>query len=223
MPKLADYIFRLVDVLLSEVTNGEVRLNVGDKTEGLGEAVKVPHLGTDGFVSRPNDPDENGACIALVACEGNQKFSIGQCDNRYASKTGALEPGDRAIVSKGEARFLLKNADDALTLYTANADDGGTTQTIDLNGSTGTTLILNGKSFIEIKKDGISIVCGAAGITLSADGTIQMFGGHCAINTSGGNLGVIGVVPPPPGITSIMCGPTGLAAVPCKSWTINPA
>jgi len=221
MPRLTDHLFRLADVLLSTVTDGEVRLKLGSHSEGIGEAPNVPHFGTDGFVSCPNDANDSGACVALEISDGQQKFCVGQVDNRYSSKAGTLTPGDRAIVSSSAARVLLKNAKAAVSIITENAEDDGSTMMIDVRGATGTVQIVNGGSYVEMKKDSIVLSAGGSMLVIDATG-VAVFGPHFGGNTASGNLGVVGGIAPPPGVNSVLTGPTGLTAIPAKSWTISP-
>lgn len=217
----ADVQTRIGDILASDSLDGEVRVNVGDKLTGDSWVTNAPVWGIDGFFSRPNDTDEDGAAMAYAINDGERWRVVATRDNRFASKVGEMQPGDRMIVSVGEARFLLKAETDTISLYTANQTDGDSSMMVSLNGETGQILLANGGSFFEMKKDGWTISGG--GVSMSASGgALQVCGKHTALNTKTGNLGALGPVVTPPGVGSLLAGVSGPTATPSVSWTIAP-
>lgn len=214
--------YNVEDITASSMENGDVRVNIGNALTGEGTAADNPWLANgDGFVSRPNNPDDAGACEAMYLRNGNQKVSIAARDARYADKAGELQPGDRAIVSRGEARFLLKAEDDVVTLYSADRTNDNASMMFSLDGSTGTGMMTVGKSYIEMKNGKLVLSNGQAMIVLDGP-NIQVFGSHTALNTKSGNLGVLGAVPPPTGVNSIVAGPAGTTGVGAVNWTVSP-
>lgn len=219
----ADHVISGADVLGSTAENGDVRVNLGDSLTNEGEAADSPWWACgDGFISRPNDPDDAGACETIYTRQGNQRVVTAARDARYAEKAGELQPGDRAIVSSGEARFLLKRENDSVTLYTADKTNGNSSMMASLEGSTGKILLMVGTSYIEMKNGKVVISSGPASLVLDG-ANIQIFGSHTAINTKSGNLGVAGVVPPPSGVSSITAGVSGMTAIPAPWWTVSTA
>lgn len=220
MPKLD-----VADILATEITGGEVRANLGFSDTGKGIGASEPMwFGADGFISRPADPDDDGACMALYYAEGNDKRLISYRDNRFADKVGALEPGDRAIIGPSEARVFVKAADGSVSLYTASKPDGGQTMLVNLNAETGEVTISCAGSWIKMKND--SIVMGVAGgkamLTLDEKG-LQVDGDSFRCATKSGHLGVLGPQAPPLApIASIIIGPSGILGVPSASWTCSP-
>jgi hypothetical protein len=223
---MGDIDYGRLDVLASSMENGDVRVNLGDALTNEGNAGDAPWwCNGDGFLSRPNNPDDNGGgcCQTFWLFDGNQRIPVAARDGRYAEKAGELQPGDRAIVSRGEARFLLKAANDSVTLYTANQQDDDSSMIITAVGETGTILIANGTAYIEMKKDKIVLNSGKAMLVLDAQGASTFFGSHFAANTKSGNLGVQGVHAPTPGVASILLGVSGMTGVPSAFWTIAAA
>lgn len=218
----AETLYDIRDVTASSMESGDVRVNVGSAITNEGEGSDGPWWANgDGFVSRPNGPGADGACKALFLRHGNKKICIASRDGRYSSKAGELQPGDRAIVSRGEARFLLKAENDSVTLYTANQQDDDSSMMITAVGETGTILIANGGAYIEMKKDKIVMSAGKAMLVLDGlTGAASFFASHFAANAKSGNLGVVGAIPPPTGVNSILVGATGMAGIPSAFWTI---
>ena len=187
------------DILATEATDGEVRAQLGDAALGKGFAQEVAIYGVDGFVGRPNPPDAEGnAAQALYLQDGDDTQIIGTRDNRWADKVGTIEPGDRAIISSGEARFLLKNERDAIVLYTA--DSTGKGLLLDMGGTEKEIKIVNaGKTFITMTQSSIVMgVDGGGSLTIDADGvrvtgaSFQAVTGSVQLGDQGGGL------PPPP-------------------------
>jgi len=219
MPRNADYLVSRADVTLSTAEDGEVRVNTGDKATGIGYAQDVSMWGLPGFISMPDAPDGDGACEVLCLADGFQTYAIAGRDNRYASKVGNFQPGDRGIVGNCDARVLLKKASNSVTLYTENGKALGVSMAMTLNGSTGEAMLINGGAIIKASHDEIVLSVGGTALVMNQDG-LQIFGKHCAINTGSGNLGVLGNVPPPVGIMSVLAGPSGIMGAPSTRWTV---
>jgi hypothetical protein len=141
-------------------------------------------------------------------------------DARYTERAGSLEPGDSAIVGPGDGRLLNKAATHTIAMFTQDKTNNDAAMMHSLSGETGTSLNMVGKSYIEIKDDKIVISNGQAMIVLDGP-NIQFFGSHTALNTKTGNLGVVGVIPPPVGVSSITAGVSGMTAIPSPGWTVS--
>ena len=207
------------NVLIAENKNGEVKITVGNIADKVGTGQNIPMWGPPGFVSMPDLPDDDGACQALLLADGAHSIALGFRDNRYAKKSGAIKPGDRLITTSKNARFLLKAEDDGVTMYTANEPDGGSSMAVTMSGKKGETVIVNGKSAIRMTADEITMSAGGVTIQLKG-GTFAVYGKHAAFNVGGGNLGVLGIVPPPQGLGSILAGPAGMIGAPSTRWTV---
>lgn len=221
MVRFADHLTSVADVLLSTTDDGEIRVNLGDTTTGEGLDSEVPVWGVDGFVSVPNEPDDDGAAQAFFIVDGHERRVVATRDNRWAAKAGtAPAPGDRFIVSNCAARVLLKRAKSSVTLYTENQQDGDTSQLIDLNGADGTTTLICGGALVQMSKDRIVLgVSGGGMIVLDANG-VQILGPYCGLNTGGGNIGVdhLGNAPPP--TSAVIGGTSGQTGIASPSWTV---
>lgn len=224
MPGGTDIRFNVADILATEVINGEVRANIGysDTGKGIG-AGEGCWWGADGFISRPADPDDAGACMAWFFADGNDRRLLAYRDNRFSSRVGELEPGDKMIVSVGEARFMLKAGDDSISLYTESQPDEQSMM-VSLDGKNGKTTISCAGSWIEITNDGITmgVKGGKTMVTIDEDG-LQIDGNSFRCATKSGHLGVLAPqVPPVAPALSIVVGPTGLTGVGSTSWTVTP-
>lgn len=198
--RTTDQTFGTADVLKSTAENGEVRAGLGYLSQG-GEGIDAGAvcLGPDGFISRPNEPDADKAALAFYLKDANRKYVLGIRDNRYADKVGSLDPGDRAIVTNGEARVMVKQVDDSVTLYTVNKKVDSSMM-VALDGSTGELNLLSGKANITVGEDEdgafIELKCGNASLALYEDGTIQINGATFTCATLKGSLGIISPQPP---------------------------
>ena len=94
--------------------NGEIRANLGDATKGTGIDRSVPFWGIDGFISRPADPDANGAAQYLYFCDGNQRYAIGSRDRRFYSQLEPIAVGDRMIHAPSGIRIRLDDSEEAI-------------------------------------------------------------------------------------------------------------
>jgi len=220
----------VADVVSSSVTNGEVRAKLGNATDGFGFFSDAPVYGADGFYSRPNDPSDNGdSAQAFYVREGDQSIVIGYRDNRYAEKVGELEPGDRAIVTDGDARVIIKRKLNAVFIISKN-DTTGKTLIFEMSGS-GVIQMFNDKSWITMTGDSIQLSAGngssSSMITLNANG-IHFLGNSFNCGTMGGHFGyMIPPAPPAPGVAptapafSVIVGPAGQAGVGSTKWTMT--
>lgn len=218
-----DALIGYADILASESDGGEVRSNLGDSITGEGIDKDLAHWGVDGFLSRPNDPDEDGAAQALFIVEGQEKRVIGTRDVRWAAKAGNLDPGDRAIVSNCAARVFLKQKSSSVAIYTEGPD--GKPLLFEVNGKKGNATLVacsdGGTALLQMKPGEIILGVDGGGSIVIDKGGVHVFGPHFAANTAGGNLGVVGAVAPPPGANSILMGVSGMAGVPNPKWTIG--
>lgn len=176
-----EHLTGFADVVAVTTDNGELRVRVGDVGLEQGFADRIPVYGPDGFIGIPNLPGDDGkAAQAIYFYDGNRKICIGTRDNRFAANIGTGKPGDRMIVTDGNARFLIKQEKDSVTLYTINSlvDQD---MMVSLDGSTGQMLFQNGGTFFKMLKDAIEFaINGGPTFRMSADG-IQMTGGACDI------------------------------------------
>lgn len=213
-----------LEVVSTTLEGGELRANLGQ-----GDTGTVPDAsfwGTDGFISRPNDKDEDGACLALFATQGNARRVIATKDNRTNDKYGELAPGDRAIVTSTDARVLVKRANSSVTLLTLN--NGEELMLQQLNGEKGDyTLLIGGPggkcAQIKVKADKMFLGVSGGGSILIDENGVTIGGKHFACNTKGGNLGTIGPAAPVAPAQSIMLGVTGMAASPAPFWVVSNA
>jgi hypothetical protein len=189
---------------------------------------------TDGFYSVPAVADEFGAAQAFSLSLANETFVLGTWDNRSVTNAGSLEPGDRAIISNGHARLLLKNASNSITMVSKAADlpeekdssgtvltDMGISLLGDNSGESSINLSL-GTSLVQVTKDEILLMAGGTQLVINAKG-VSINGDNFMCNTGGGNLGCIAPATPPiPGANAVLYGPLGQAGVASLSWTIKP-
>jgi len=213
----------VADVLSSTADEGEVRCSLGYQSDGRGVDATSPFWGLDGFIARPNDPNDDGSAQALYLQDANRRYVLGVRDNRFASLVGSMDPGDRCIVTDGEARAMVKQVRDAVVLYTVNQPVDATMM-VELSGQDGTLTMTNGRSFLVMKDDSITLGVGNAQLSLHADGTVQIDGGTFVCATAGGQLGTMAPMSPPmpAPAASILYGPTGVAGVASTRWTIIP-
>ena len=218
----------VLDVLSSTADDGEVRCKLGYALDSRGVSASSHAWGMDGFVSRPNDPTAEGAAMAFYLQDANRRYVLASKDNRFADKVGTMDPGDRAIVTDGEARIFVKQQRDAVSLYTVNqvVDQS---MLFDMGGLEGKTKWTNGKCFIEMIDDGVKAsvsigISGGASITLFEDGTVSIDGAYFNCATGGGRLGVLApqTPGPPAPLGSILFGPAGQVGVASAGWTVTP-
>lgn len=221
-----DSAFDVGDVLLSTAEKGEIRVNIGDVDTKQGYAINVPVWGPDGYISRPNDP-EDGACRAVYFVDGHNRRVLATCDNRFAKQAGTLEPGDRIICTSGPTRFYLRRAKQRIGFYTESIDDatvGGKGMMLDLSGEDaaiaikvwGCLIHLDGKAgrILLSASDGAS----AATLVLDAAKGISIMGGVCNIDCGFVTVGMTGGVRPGiPGVDTALYGPMGTLGVASSS------
>lgn len=218
-----DSAFDVGDVLLSTAEKGEIRVNIGDVDTKQGYAINVPVWGPDGYISRPNDP-EDGACRAVYFVDGHNRRVLATCDNRYAKQAGTLEPGDRIICTFGPTRFFLRRAKQRIGFYTESIDDmpaGGKGMLLDLSGEDGAITIKVGACLIYMDGKAGKIMLTASNgsqastLVLDAANGASVIAGSmnidCGFVTVGLNAG--GVRPGIPGVDTALYGAMGQTGV----------
>lgn len=231
MPGTTSDRFNVADILATEVSDGEVRANIGFVHTGKGiGASEAMWWGADGFISRPNDPDDDGACMTWFFADGNDRRLLAYRDNRFADKVGEMKAGDRAIISSGEARLLLKTQNDSITLFSASQPNDDEAMMVSLDGEAGEVTISCAGSFFKMSNDKITIgvAGGATIVTIDKDG-FQIDGKSFRCATSSGHLGILAPLVPPTQATALCFVPLPpnppiipALATPAKGWTISP-
>jgi len=117
-----EHLSGVCDILSSSVTNGEVRVQLGDAVSGKGIGNDVAMWGVEGFMSRPVDPDPDAACQARYFVDGDTKWVGGTRDNRYMPLVSELQPGERMIWHRSGS-FSRWHDDGSVTLG-FTTDDG---------------------------------------------------------------------------------------------------
>jgi len=220
----------IADVLSSEVEGGEVRVDLGDNRDGETLTEGAQYWGVDGFYSMPATPDEAGCAQALFMVDGNARRCIGSRDMRTVNKYGSLQPGDRAIISTGDARFVLKNEANSLTMYTEMGPEGDRNAVmVDIRGDSagGTVIIKCGAGAFTMKQPApgvpaeITIGNGLGGISIDSAGGVKING--TSLRLSGGIvlIGGLSGEAPLPGVNSALVGATGVTGVPSTSVFIG--
>ena len=213
------------DILSIGLVDGEMRATIGNSATDEGQIPDATIWGLDGFYSMPLPPDDDGSCQGLYLHAGNTSRVIATKDNRVVDKYGELADGDRAIVGYGSARFIVKHSSDSVTIMTENHASNDELMVMQLNGNRGefSLVIGDGAGALVLKAKGgifhVSVAGGAASLTLDKDG-LHVTGNVFDCATAGGNLGVLGAVPPPPGSNSILRGVQGQVGAPSVFWTI---
>lgn len=226
MPRFADHLTQIADVLHSTAEKGEVRVNLGEDTTGEGERGDVQVWGADGFIARPNAPSDKGACQAIYVVDGQQQRVVAFRDNRFAAQAGAMDEGDRLVVTDGPPRFYLKKKRQRVGLYTESKDAppvGGKGMTVDLDGEGnivqlkfgGCVLVADGQKWTITAANGSAnssiVIDPAKGVTITG-GAIYLDGGVVTVGLTGGTLR-----PGIPGVDSAIYGPMGQAGVASSS------
>jgi hypothetical protein len=215
-----------VDIVSTELVEGEVRCNIGQGDAGTLADVTI-WSGSDGFIGRPTDADDDGNCMGLYAAQGNSRRLIATKDNRIIAKYGELDQGDRAIITKGPARVLVKNTAKSVTLLTLGGGEDTNPIFIQVDGESGKIEMMcagqNGAKVSKITMSPAAMFLGVSGggsITIDMQG-VTIGGSHFACNTKGGNLGLIGPANPIAPVQSILLGVTGMAASPAPFWVVS--
>lgn len=219
---MAEQLVKL-DITATERTDGgelRCKLSENDSTGVVGDAAM---WGIDGFYSRPNDPDDRGACQALLAYEGNNRRVIATKDNRIVGEYATLAPGDRAVCTDGPAKLLVKKDGGTVTMATATPNDelvmvqtSPTAITIMMPGDGGTAMVQAKAGRIVLMVDGGgSIIIDKAGVHIG--------GNICEVSTGMVTLGMLAPnVPLVPSINSAIVGPSGMIGVPSTKVLIAP-
>lgn len=211
------------DVLGSTAVAGEVRINLGSLETGAGIANTASMWLPWGFYSRPAPPTDGVAARAWWSHEGNQKRIVGFEDARIAdeAKVGAIADGDVMLVTLGEARVMLKAADDTVTLYTVSQPDDKSMM-VSLSGRTGKLLLQVAGAFVEVKEGKITLsVNGGGSIIIDGNG-VRVTGATFDANTAGGRLGKVSCSTPVPNPALGIDAVAGPAAVPSATWFRDP-
>jgi hypothetical protein len=215
-----------LDILSSELRSGEIRVSLGDKTLNQGAVGDATLWGTGGFISRPLDPDDRGACMGLFLFEGNNRRVFATKDNRINDKYGQLAPGDSAIVTDGDARLLVKRDGDSVSIITKNHAANDELMVLQVSGDNGEFVCMvggnDGTAMLKIKSGTIALVAGGASLMVDKDG-VTINGSRFNCNTGGGNLGTIGPVAPMTVANSIIYGPMGQTGAAAPNWVVSPA
>ena len=210
------------DVLaVTRDTSGEIRLKLGDSQTEEGQRADAAWWGSDGFVSMPNEPDDRGACQALYVTEGNNSRCVATKDNRICEQYATLAAGDRAIITDGPAKVLVKKSNDSVTLASENASGlvlhqvAPDTITMQMPGTPGTMIQMTPSRIVLMVNNGGSLILDATGVHLSGNLT--------EVNSGLVTLGMIAPnVPLVPSINSALIGPTGMAGIPSTKVLIAP-
>lgn len=111
----------IADILSTEVVEGEVRAQLGyyagPGQESPGIAASAPVWGQFGFVSRPAEPDGDGAAMAVFEVDGDQKTVTSTRDLRMAAKLPDLKPGE-SMCCGFAGQFIRFHQNGGLTLFT---------------------------------------------------------------------------------------------------------
>ncbi len=216
----ADLLTDTEDILDSTAEDGHLRLALGDVRDKLGIAADIPVQIMDGFFSRPNLPDSDGAARARYLYDGYDKTVISTWDSRYNDKLGDAGYGDRGIYGKGPQRVLVKEDSNSVTLYTE--DENGLPVMISLTGDDGMIRARNGDTTFEIANDSITLIAGGSSLSVDAKG-VTINGMSFVANTLSGQLGMNKANPMQPNpqiLQSILAGPAGPIGAPAPTWTV---
>lgn len=225
MPRFADHLTGIADILHSSAEGGEVRINYGEETTGEGKLNDVQMWGPDGYIARPNDPSDKGAAQVYHCVEGQAQIAIATRDNRFAAQAGTLEPGDRMIVTDGPSRFYMKRASRRIGLYTEAVNTppaGGKGMLIEADGDSGVLRLRAGGAVIELDANSGTITLTAAGITgksvlvLSPTEGAQIIAGAIHLDTLGFlTLGLNSSQTRPgiPGVDTVIIGASGQTGI----------
>lgn len=196
--------------------NGEIRLNLGNSSTGSGVDRNVSFFGIDGFLSRPIDPDADGAAQAFFICDGNQRYAIGTRDRRNLDIVGTMEAGDRVVFSPSGVRVHLDDSEQSVECTVP----GGSTFFLDPNEfrvtlASGASLSLTDTGFevslpttiptkFTLDSSGAVISTKNLGQTINLDTLTKV--------TLGLNIG--GIRPGTPTVENVNIGPGAGATVP---------
>jgi hypothetical protein len=215
-----------LDILSSELRGNELRVSLGDRSLEEGAIGDATLWGIDGFYSRPLDPDDRGACMGLFLFEGNNRRVFATKDNRITAKYGDISPGDRAIVTDGDARIIVKLEGDSVSIVTKNHADNDELMIQQLSGDSGEFVVMiggtKGTAMLKIKSGAIALVAGGSSLMVDEDG-VTINGKRLNANVGGGNLGTVGPMTPQMVVNSLLYGPMGQTGVAAPNWVVSPA
>lgn len=207
----------VADITLSEVVDGQVRVQLGDLATGTAIGQNYPQWGMSGFYSVPPAPDKDAAAQCVFIWDDNAKLILGVRDNRHSAFVGNMEPGDTAMVS-GNARIFGKAADGMVAMYSITPDNKS--MLCSLDGSTGEiNLNVNGTS-ITVADGRITLAAGGTSLEIDSEG-VQIHGPYIGLNSGGGNIGAAG--PPGTQLPPLTTHAVAYSAVPQVStgWTVG--
>jgi hypothetical protein len=221
MPKFADHLTDIGDILLSTATEGEVRVNLGNHLTGDGYDTNASMWGPDGYIARPNDPDDDGAARALYLVDGNARRVIATTDHRFSAQAGTLEPGDRLVVTNAACRWFMKQSTAHVGMYTEAESEppvGGKGMILSLDGAGsvmqfkfgGTLIVLDGSTVTILAADNTSqssIVLTPTSVTITAS-TVNIAGGFVTLGRNSD-----GTAPGKPGIDNVLYGAMGQSGI----------
>jgi hypothetical protein len=225
MPRFADHLTGIADILHSSADGGEVRVNYGEETTGEGHLSDVQTWGPDGYIARPNDPSDKGATQVLYIVDGQQQRAIAYRGNYFAAQAGTLEPGDRMIVTDGPSRIYMKRASQRVGMYTeavSTPPAGGKGMLIEADGEAGVLRLRAGGAVVELDGNNGTITLTAAGLTgkavlvLSPTEGAQILAGAIHLDTLGFvTLGLNSSQTRPgiPGVDTVTIGASGQTAI----------
>lgn len=151
MPRWANHLTDVADVLVTSSTSGDVRVQVGNQATADGWANGLAMWGVWSVITRPKAPTAAGACQVVYLNDGNSKRGLASRDNRYASNAGTVDEGDTVIVTSGDAKVILDDSAQSVTLYAKN---GGQDLTVKVDG---------GNDTVKLEANGATITITAAG------------------------------------------------------------
>lgn len=218
---IGSYIMIGVDILATEVADKTKALlaQVGNAASGESDNSLVEFWQHVGFASRPPTASsgEGGACQGVVIRRSNYDACIATRDARGVDLRGSLQPGETCVYAagsdgNGQARALFKKNGTAALVSAFGNVPGGDTAVIQIEGETTNISIANKFGGISITEDGITIMCGSAGLKLGADGTAALMGTAAAINAGSVSLGANAFQP----VLWGAAGPAGVASTSVK-------
>jgi hypothetical protein len=215
-----DMLLQTADILNVSVDEGEVGYDLGDVRDAAGIAQEAVSWGIDGFISMPNLPTGNEeSARAMYLVDGDDKIVIATKDSRNSDKVGTLEPGDRAIISAGAQRFLMKQGNESISLYTENQATGSSMM-VSLSGADGVATLVNGGSIVTMEDEKIVLAVNGGGyLEINKEGVFIQ--GKMFVATAG--RGHFGVTPPDPSKQGVGYGAPGAPPVGVSvNWTVSP-
>lgn len=207
-------LIKLTQILATRVADKTKLLlaQIGDAALEFEETDAVEMWHHVGFTSRPSNPTEGkNAAEALVVSGSHYDRCIATRDARGAKLSGNLKPGETCVYAPGsdgnsQGRIILKDTGGVALIGLQGNVEGGTTAVIQIEGGTTNITAANAFGVLSIAEDGITLMCGASGIKLGADGAVTIIGTSIALNGASVSLGANAVMP-------VVWGPAGISGV----------